>query len=812
MIEAWYGGSTMSATTFSDTYVPAGWNTNTAIPGTAFTETTLYKNVVEPYCRTCHILRGTNNQDDINFMTLGTPAVGVTPATGFRSYADRIKVHVFDRGNMPLSLIPHTDFWNSTAPQMLASFVDSQLGAGTATASGVPLMPGRPIADPGPDRMVRTGANAVLTGENSLFASTFSWTNVSGPSTPAITNGNGMVAIFNASVAGTYVVRLTVNGGAAFKDVSITVDNNFPDPLNIKFAQVKNVLQNVSHGGTVHCVDCHTPVANVVTATRVPPIWYTAFDRDGSGGAADATDDKWFLKALSGRVNLTEIVASSLLRKPTGNHHNGLKVIDPADTSTGAAGGLRNYSIFYNWVLAGMQPGGVAASPVVNAANTLTFSGSPLYSTAITLNGTSSIGATNYLWSVAGPSGPTGAVPVISNPTSPSLAVLNVPNVGTYVVQLYVDDGVSSDAVQQTITVAEPTINANFNPQTGSVLPTSPALGRGNIILSSTSTYINPSLPGIPVNCRWQVLSVPAGALALLDGLTTLDLTKPCATDAILNVPTTPAGGQYQVRLTASTIGTSVPVTHTLTVSSSAPTANLNNTTTPQSVTFAGDGTTTNVTTNTSIVGGGTVSSVAIANVTSSVSLNGSASTTPVGTLTYSWCLTSQPDVTRFPASIPVCPTQTAPSLSATTTMTVRATGAYGVQLTVDNGSSAATASKGVSVTITGGITFQTTIVGIVTSSPCSGCHLYNNLSGIFNTSTQSGTAPAWDNANTADGMTLYQRIRQRVTLGVNAANSLLVTCPQSGCGSMPTQNLGPGTATYDNILTWIQRGAPPGN
>src|SRR6266853_877728 len=114
MIEAWYGGAGLAAASFNDTYVPAGWNTNTAIPGTAFTDTTLYQNVVAPYCRTCHILRGTKNQDDLDFMKLGTPAAGVTPATGFLSYADRIKVHVFDRGNMPLALIPHSAFWNST--------------------------------------------------------------------------------------------------------------------------------------------------------------------------------------------------------------------------------------------------------------------------------------------------------------------------------------------------------------------------------------------------------------------------------------------------------------------------------------------------------------------------------------------------------------------------------------------------------------------------------------------------------------------------------------------------------------------------
>lgn len=813
MIQAWYGGPGMPAAIFSDTYVPAGWNTNTAIPGTTFTDTQLYKGVVAPYCRTCHILRGTKNQDDINFMSLAIPAVvGVTLAGGFQSYADRIKVHVFERGNMPLSLIPHTDFWNSTAPQMLASFIDAQPGVGSVTSGGVPLMPGRPIPDPGPDRMVRTGSNAVLTAENSLFANTFAWSEPTPSGHVTITNPSGMVAIFNADTAGTYTVRLTVNNGP-FKDVKIVADDNFPDPLNIKFAQVKNVLQNVLHGGTTHCIDCHTPVANVVTGTRVPPIWYTStLDRDNDG-AVNATDEAWFVKALSGRVNLTEISASALLRKPTGNHHNGLKVIDTADTSTSSSGGLRSYSILYNWILAGMQPGGVAANPVVNASNTLTFSGAPLYSTAIALDGATSIGATNFLWSISGPSGPTGATPVISNPTSASGAVLNVPNVGAYLVQLHVDDGVSSDAVQQTITVSEPTIVANFNPQTGTVLPLSPALGRGNITLSSTSTYTGAA--GTPVNCRWQILSVPVGALALLDGSATLDLTKSCALDAILNVPTTPAGGVYQVQLTASTLGTSVPVTHSLTVSSSAPTASLANTAASQTLTFGNNGTTTTIPTNTVIDGSGTAGTSTFQNVSSSASLNGSASTTPTGTLTYSWCILAgqQPDATNFPASIPVCPTKTAPSLSATTTMTVRATGAYGVQLTVDNGSSPATASKTVTVSPSGGISFPT-IVGVVNASPCSGCHLYINLANVVNPIFGSGYPPPWDNLTAKDGTTLYQRIRQRVNLGTPASSQLLV-CPHSGCGGMPGAQTGfvnTTDANYVNVLTWIQNAAPPGN
>jgi hypothetical protein len=634
-----------------------------------------------------------------------------------------------------------------------------------------------------------------------------------------------MVAIFNASVAGTYVVNLSVNGGASSKNVTIVVDDNFPDPLNIKFAQVKNVLQNVVHTGTTQqCISCHTTTANVAVATRVPPIWYTNFDRDLSGGAVDKTDDDWFLKALAGRVNLTEIGASPLLRKPTGNHHNGLKVIDTTDTSTNGNGGLRNYSILYNWVLAGMQPGGVAANPAVSATNTLTFSGSPLYSTGIALDGTTSIGPstgvppTNFLWTViSGPSGPTGAAPFISNPTSPS-AVLFVPNVTTtapYVVQLHVDDGVSSDAVLRSITVSEPTISANFTPgQSASVLPSSVSLGRGIIALSSTSTYINPALPGGPVTCRWQVLSVPAGAQALLDGSTTLDLTKPCATDAILNVPTTPAGGQYQVQLTASTIGTGVPVSHTFSVSSTAPTASLAATPASFSRSFSATGSTMNAATYNSAFSPATfLGNVVEAIVGASVTLDGSLSTTPVGSLIYSWCLSSQPDATNFAASIAVCPSQTSSGASPTIAMNVRATGSYTVQLTVDNGSTTSSVPKTITVTPTQGKTFSAAVVPVIGGAPCNGCHQNTTpLTGVFNTASGSGFPPAWANGNTLGGIqtTLYQRVRQRVDLTTPSA-SLIITCPTSGCdgGAMPAQL---GFAAGPDFLKWIQDGAPPGD
>ncbi len=765
MIDAWYGGPGMPAATFNDTYLPAGWNTG-AIPGTNFSDTTLYQNVVAPYCRTCHILRGTKNQDDLDYLALAK----------FQGYADRIKVHVFDRGNMPLALIPHTDFWNSTAPQMLASFIDAQLGAGTATANGAPLVPGRPIADPGPDRMVRTGANAVLTGENSLFASTFSWTMVAGSAT--ITNANAMVAIFNAGVAGTYVVRLTVGNGAgtAFRDVTITVDDNFPDPLNIKFAHVKNVLQNIQHATSQtsgKCTNCH--ISPAVSPT--PPIFYNNFDRDG-GGVVDATDDAWFLKAIAGRVNLTEIGASPLLRKPSGNHHKGLMLLDVADKTSG--GGLSNYSILYNWILAGMQPGGVASNIVVNGGNVvppLTFSGAPPFSADIPVSGSTSVGATSFLWSVSGPGGPTGSLASFASSTS-AITMLNVPNVGPYVVQLQVNDGISSDTVRRTITVSETPVIADFSPAAGTTsVSFSGTPIRGDISLTSMSI-------GNPASCQWQVST----AGATLDGVATpATVTKSCGAPAALNIPLCSSTCPYSVALTAiSSLGTSSgPVTHILQVQSAGSGVVAN----------AGANSTNNLTfTNPAFNAGLSAPDPTGIVVAPAISLNGSGSTGP-GTLTYTWSVIgAPPDATSSYA-----PAIASPS-SVSTTLTVHRAGIYTVQLFVSNGlppGPSNTATRTITVNANG-ITFATMKTRFV-SLGCTGCH-----------SSGSVVPPSWVD-ETVNGLTLYQRVTARVD-STNTAASLIVRCPSIGDCGMGQQNgfFGSTNPTnYSEFLNWIISGVP---
>ncbi|MGB7542791.1 MAG: hypothetical protein WBM28_12345 [Burkholderiales bacterium] len=741
MVKAWYGGPGMTNPAFLDNYVPSGWSANSA----------LYTGVVGPFCRTCHAVRGTKNQDDIDFITLAK----------FQGYADRVKVHVFDRGNMPLALIVYKDFWQSSAPGTLALYIDSVLGAQTATtASGDPLTPGRPVANPGPNRMVRTGANATLSAEDSLFATTYNWSPVStNPPglNPVIGNAASMFATFSASVAGDYTVRLTASDGARTdsKDVVITVDDTFHDPSTLKFAHVQNVLQNVLHNklpsGTATCVSCHALAAPTVANT--PPIWYTNFDRNGDG-PVDATDSAWFYKALMGRVNLTEIQASPLLRKPSGNHHNGGTLFDLTTTA-----GLRNYSIIYNWILAGAPSGGVAANAGADSSNVVTFSGAPL-SAGIALDGSSSIGATSYAWSVV--SQPAGGNAAIASPTS-ATTTLSVENVGTYVVQLQVSDGTSTDTAQRTITVTETPLTFNVavaGLSAGTVsVPFSGAPAAGTITVNATQ------ITGIPVSCIWTVAPAASGVTI---GANT-------CSGATLNVASSAIGSTYSVTLTQQNVSLpAVPVSQSFTVTAASgfPTgADFTPTTSTISFTING-------------VPGSTPSQVP-----TGITLTGSAS--GAGTLSYSWTTTAGTAGCSIPAGS---------STVATKTLSYTSVGTCSVTLTVSNGI-LPNATVIHTVTISSGVVFSD-VANLLGSggAGCTGCH----------TSSGGSATPSWDN-----DPGLLSRLITVINTG-SPQLSLLLICPYShgdaACSTMPSPQPGFGSggfANYDEILTWIMNGTP---
>jgi len=440
LINTWYGGANLPQAQFSDTYVPAAW---------AGYEN-LYQTVIAPYCRACHIVRGAGITTAVTppppqpgvparASDIGQKRIDFTTESGFRAYADRIKVHVFDRGDMPLALLVYERFWESSAPMALAAYLDSVSGAGTATSrGGVPLRPGRPVADPGPNRMVRAGLATTLTAADSLFASSYGWSVTASPpgGNAMISNAGLKDASFLATVTGDYTVQLTVkNGGESdSRNLVLSVSSSFPDPASIRFAEVLNLFRKHVQDNNFYCVDCHTQGG----IPNIPPIAYTAIDRNGDG-IVDATDEAWLLEELRGRVNLTEIAASPLLRRPAGIHHG--RAFNLALPATG----FTRFSELYHWIMNGMPGGGVYANAGADSTATLSAP-----STDIVLNRSTSFGATSYIWSIQ--SGLAGASIENADPSA-GTATLQVQSAGAYVLQLQASDGALTDTDTRLIIV-----------------------------------------------------------------------------------------------------------------------------------------------------------------------------------------------------------------------------------------------------------------------------------------------------------------------------------------------------------------------
>ena len=333
LIKAAYGGDGLPNPAYVDPSAPSSW--------VAAGQTSLYATVLAPACRVCHLMRGTGRQSDIDFTTYEK----------FQSYAQRIFATVVDRGNMPLAKLVYDTFHASSGEAALADFLVGQ-GLPARDPSGIVLRPGRPIADPGPDRVVRQGATR-LSASNSLYADTYAWSIVSGPNgavPPAggalLTDANTAQPTFSATTDGTYVLSLVASNASAHsaqKLLSLVVQSTLtPAPSAIRFSDIKAALQD----GT-KCQGCHAPASPLR-----PPIAFTNYDRDGDGGITP-TDDVWFYAEVRSRVNFEEIAASALLQKPSGNHHFG-GLGTGFDTSVAPGQPERaKYDLFLNWILNG---------------------------------------------------------------------------------------------------------------------------------------------------------------------------------------------------------------------------------------------------------------------------------------------------------------------------------------------------------------------------------------------------------------------------------------------------------------------------
>lgn len=322
-----YGGDGLPQATASttDTYVPTSWS--------SVGQSDLYLKTQAKSCRVCHLLRGTGNQSDIDFETFAK----------FQSYADRIKAHVVDRGNMPLAKLIYDKYWSdSTIYSPMATFL---LAEGYTDGAS---KPGRPIADPGPDRVVKS-TSIPLSASMSLYSTTYQWTVISGAGA-VLTNATTATPTLTVPGSGTYVVQLVTGNGSTSstaKQLTVVVNTALGyDPTALRFSDIATILR-AGGGG---CTGCHQAGGS---GGVIPPIWYTNTVDRNADSAVDATDEHWLYTELRGRINFTDIVASPLLRKPSGKHHNG-GLRTGFDTSAVPGDAARvDYDKILGWILNG---------------------------------------------------------------------------------------------------------------------------------------------------------------------------------------------------------------------------------------------------------------------------------------------------------------------------------------------------------------------------------------------------------------------------------------------------------------------------
>ena len=355
LIKQAYGGAGLPNAMFVDTLLPDDWITNG--------QQALYQNVVAPSCRGCHILRGTRAQADIDLTTFDRfQGYAVFPGNGYpkqQGFDDRIKAHVIDRGNMPLAKIVYDTFWSSSNPPILAAFLE-QRGFTVRNGTTV-LQPGRPVADPGPDRVIGISDGPTrLSAENSVLTDSYDWSIVSGPdgATPptgaTLADPQSVKPTLTVTKAGAYVLQLVANQGSIKSQpasLRIFVQDALPvRSPDIRFADIKKVLQVT---GT--CLTCHTSNAQGI---QRPPVFFGLaganpdIDRNGDG-IVNAADDALFYAEVRGRINFTDVGASALLRKPAGHHHNGGRLPRFDDTLQPGNTGRLNYDLVQNWILNG---------------------------------------------------------------------------------------------------------------------------------------------------------------------------------------------------------------------------------------------------------------------------------------------------------------------------------------------------------------------------------------------------------------------------------------------------------------------------
>jgi len=348
IVDSMYGGPGAPVENYLDDHVPVGWipNPDTGSPPAGVD--VLYREVVGPNCVVCHSKRGTTLQDIVDFSSFEK----------FIQYADLIEYYVFEAGSMPASRLNFEAFWGSPGKAaLLGSFLP---GFRHGAADGTTLKPGRPIADPGPDR--KGASPLTLSATGSLFADSYRWEIVSqplngeatfaAPGTATLTSNLAQPRL-SAAANGVYTVRLVVANATSQSspvDVEITIDSTAPAQAELRFSDIEVILDK--------CTFCHSAAGsatmqNDVPITGVPAFW-------------DGDENPHLYRDVLQRINFRDPERSQILLKPANYgqrddpdslddnlHFGGLRTNGFDINGFDPTGNRDDYDTILNWILKG---------------------------------------------------------------------------------------------------------------------------------------------------------------------------------------------------------------------------------------------------------------------------------------------------------------------------------------------------------------------------------------------------------------------------------------------------------------------------
>jgi Domain of unknown function (DUF4082)/Bacterial Ig domain/Secretion system C-terminal sorting domain len=363
-----------------------------------------------------------------------------------------------------------------------------------------------PTANAGSNQTIALPTTTVtLDGSASTGATSYAWTRVSGPNTPIITSPAAVTTTVTGLVAGTYVFQLSINGGVSTSQVTVIVNavgsNIFTTQipvaatgndgqaieLGVKFrSSVAGYITGIRFYKTSGNTGTHTGELYSSTGTRLAQ---TVF----SGETATGWQQVLFSTPVAITANTTYVASyhsSAGNYVGTANYFTAAVVNSPLTglaSGTDGANGVYNYST--TPVFPNSSPGNapnywvdvVFSTSAVPTANAGSNQNITLPTSSVTLDGSASTGATNYVWTrVSGPNTPTITSPAAVTTTVTGLVA------GTYVFQLSINSGASTSQVTVTVNPAPPpTANAGSNQAI--TLPTSSVTLNGSASTGATS-------------------------------------------------------------------------------------------------------------------------------------------------------------------------------------------------------------------------------------------------------------------------------------------------------------------------------------